>query len=147
MKIIIAKNAGYCFGVRDAVNMAHDVAEKEGEVYMLGDIVHNERVVKDLGNSGAKVVNSLDEVPKDGTVLFRAHGTKNEVWDEAREKKMNIVDATCPLVHKIHEDVRNLYAENQNVYGDPVAQYQENVQDKVDERIRAEQHLRRIRGY
>ena len=54
---------------------------------MLGDIVHNERVVEDLDNSGAKVVNSLDEVPKDGTVLFRAHGTKNDVWDEAREKK------------------------------------------------------------
>jgi len=115
MKIIIAKNAGYCFGVRDAVNMAHDVAKKEGEVYMLGDIVHNERVVEDLDNSGAKVVNSLDEVPKDGTVLFRAHGTKNEIWDEAREKKMNIVDATCPLVHKIHEDVRNLYAEGRKI--------------------------------
>ena len=115
MKIIIAKNAGYCFGVRDAVNMAHDVAKKEGEVYMLGDIVHNERVVEDLDNSGAKVVNSLDEVPKDGTVLFRAHGTKNDVWDEAREKKMNIVDATCPLVHKIHEDVRNLYAEGRKI--------------------------------
>ena len=115
MKIIIAKNAGYCFGVRDAVNMAHDVAKKEGEVYMLGDIVHNERVVEDLDNSGAKVVNSLDEVPKDGTVLFRAHGTKNEVWDEAREKKMKIVDATCPLVHKIHEDVRNLYAEGRKI--------------------------------
>ena len=115
MKIIIAKNAGYCFGVRDAVNMAHDVAKKEGEVYMLGDIVHNERVVEDLDDSGAKVVNSLDEVPKDGTVLFRAHGTKNEIWDEAREKKMNIVDATCPLVHKIHEDVRNLYAEGRKI--------------------------------
>ena len=115
MKIIIAKNAGYCFGVRDAVNMAHDVAKKEGEVYMLGDIVHNERVVEDLDDSGAKVVNSLDEVPKDGTVLFRAHGTKNEIWDEAREKKMNIVDATCPLVHKIHEDVRNLYSEGRKI--------------------------------
>ena len=48
MKIIIAKNAGYCFGVRDAVDMAHDIAKQEGEVYMLGDIVHNERVVNDL---------------------------------------------------------------------------------------------------
>ncbi|MBI72001.1 MAG: 4-hydroxy-3-methylbut-2-enyl diphosphate reductase [Candidatus Marinimicrobia bacterium] len=115
MKIIIAKNAGYCFGVRDAVNMAHDVAKKEGEVYMLGDIVHNERVVEDLDNSGAKVVDSLDEVPKDATVLFRAHGTKNDIWDEAREKKMNIIDATCPLVHKIHEDVKNLYAEGRKI--------------------------------
>ena len=87
MKIRIAKDAGYCFGVRDAVNLAYDTSEKYGSVYMLGDIVHNERVVEDLDNSGAKVVNSLDEVPKDGTVLFRAHGTKNEIWDEAREKK------------------------------------------------------------
>ena len=55
MKIIIAKNAGYCFGVRDAVNMAHDVAKKEGEVYMLGDIVHNERVVEDLDNLEQKL--------------------------------------------------------------------------------------------
>jgi len=59
MKIIIAKNAGYCFGVRDAVDMAHDIAKQEGEVYMLGDIVHNERVVNDLNNAGAKVVNSF----------------------------------------------------------------------------------------
>ena len=70
MKIIIAKNAGYCFGVRDAVDMAHDIAKQEGEVYMLGDIVHNEKVVSDLNNAGAKVVNSLKDVPKNGTVLF-----------------------------------------------------------------------------
>ena len=55
MKIIVAKDAGYCFGVRDAVNMAYDATEKYGSVYMLGDIVHNERVVKDLANAGAKV--------------------------------------------------------------------------------------------
>ena len=53
MKILIAKDAGYCFGVRDAVNMAYDAAEKFGDVYMLGDIVHNENVEKDLSISGA----------------------------------------------------------------------------------------------
>ena len=68
MKIIIAKNAGYCFGVRDAVDLAHDIAKKEGKVYMLGDIVHNERVVDDLNNVGAKVVKSLKDVPENGTV-------------------------------------------------------------------------------
>ena len=67
--------------------MAHDVAKKEGEVYMLGDIVHNERVVEDLDNSGAKVVNSLDEVPEDATVLSESTWNQNDVWDEAREKK------------------------------------------------------------
>ena len=115
MKIIIAKNAGYCFGVRDAVNLAHDVAQKEGEVYMLGDIVHNERVVQDLDKSGAKVVNNLDEVPQDATVLFRAHGTKNDIWDAARERNMKVVDATCPLVHQIHKDVKNLYSEGRKI--------------------------------
>ncbi len=79
MKIIIAKNAGYCFGVRDAVDMAHDIAKQEGEVYMLGDIVHNERVVNDLNNAGAKVVNSLKDVPKNGTVLLEGQEQKKDV--------------------------------------------------------------------
>ena len=59
MKIVIAEDAGYCFGVRDAVNMAYDAAEKYGEVYMLGSIVHNEKVVEDLSNAGAKIVNDF----------------------------------------------------------------------------------------
>ena len=67
MNIIVAKSAGYCFGVRDAVNMAYETAEKYGNVYMLGDIVHNEKVVADLEKAGAKVVQNLDQVPKDTT--------------------------------------------------------------------------------
>jgi 4-hydroxy-3-methylbut-2-enyl diphosphate reductase len=108
VKITVAKDAGYCFGVRDAVNMAYDSAEKFGDVYMLGDIVHNEQVVEDLENVGTKVVESLDDVPKDSPILFRAHGTINELWDEAKSKKMNIIDATCPLVHEIHHEVKRL---------------------------------------
>ncbi len=115
MKIIIAKNAGYCFGVRDAVNMAYDIAEEKGEVYMLGDIVHNERVVGDLNHAGAKVVESLKDVPENGTVLFRAHGTKNDIWDEAKRMSLDVKDATCPLVHQIHKDVKELYAEGRKI--------------------------------
>jgi 4-hydroxy-3-methylbut-2-enyl diphosphate reductase len=115
MKIIIAKNAGYCFGVKDAVDLAHDIAKKEGRVYMLGDIVHNERVVNDLNNVGAKVVKSLKDVPENGTVLFRAHGTKNEIWKEAENMSLKIKDATCPLVHKIHKDVKKLYNEGRKI--------------------------------
>ena len=115
MKIIIAKNAGYCFGVRDAVNMAYDIADEKGEVYMLGDIVHNERVVGDLNHAGAKVVESLEDVPENGTVLFRAHGTKNDVWDEAKNRSLDIRDATCPLVHQIHKDVKDLYDEGRKI--------------------------------
>ena len=108
MKIILAKDAGYCFGVRDAVNSAYEMSKKYGEVYMLGDIVHNESVVSDLEKEGVKVVEKLDQIPKDKPVLFRAHGTAKEVWKKAEDKKMNIIDATCPLVHEIHDEVKVL---------------------------------------
>ncbi|MAQ44055.1 MAG: 4-hydroxy-3-methylbut-2-enyl diphosphate reductase, partial [Candidatus Marinimicrobia bacterium] len=115
MKITIAKDAGYCFGVRDAVNMAYDASEKYGEVYMLGDIVHNENVVEDLSKAGTNVVDSLDDIPNDKPVLFRAHGTVNKLWDEAKEKKMKVIDATCPLVHEIHSEVKKLAKDKRQI--------------------------------
>ena len=111
MKILLAKDAGYCFGVRDAVNLAYDTAKDHGEVYMLGTIVHNEKVVEDLSKSGTKVVNELVEVPSDKPILFRAHGTAPNVWDKANQKKLNIIDATCPLVTEIHDEIKKLEAE------------------------------------
>jgi len=108
VKVSIAKDAGYCFGVRDAVNMAYDATQKYGEVYMLGSIVHNEKVVDDLKTAGAKIVKNLSDVPKDSPILFRAHGTVGKLWDEARGKNMNIIDATCPLVYEIHHEVKKL---------------------------------------
>ncbi len=115
MKILLAKDAGYCFGVRDAVNLAYDTADKDGDVYMLGHIVHNENVVKDLDNAGAKVVDSLENIPKDKPVLFRAHGTSVETWDNANKKNMNIIDATCPLVLEIHDEVKKLESEGRKI--------------------------------
>ena len=115
MKIILAKDAGYCFGVRDAVNSAYDTSKKYGEVYMLGDIVHNESVVDDLEKNGVKVVSNLNQVPDDKPVLFRAHGTAKEVWKDAEKKKMNIIDATCPLVHEIHKEVKQLDKEGRKI--------------------------------
>ena len=115
MKIILAKDAGYCFGVRDAVNSAYEMSKKYGEVYMLGDIVHNESVVSDLEKEGVKVVEKLDQIPKDKPVLFRAHGTAKEVWKKAEDKKMNIIDATCPLVHEIHHEVKALHKEGRKI--------------------------------
>ena len=115
MKITITKDAGYCFGVRDAVNMAYDAAEKHGEVYMLGSIVHNEKVVNDLENAGAKIVKNLADVPDDSPILFRAHGTVNNLWEEAKAKNMNIVDATCPLVYEIHQEVKKLAEDGRQI--------------------------------
>jgi len=115
MKILIAKDAGYCFGVRDAVNLAYDTAEEHGDVYMLGHIVHNENVVKDLDDAGAKVVRKLEDVPDDKPILFRAHGTSTNVWDDAQNNNMNIVDATCPLVKEIHDEVIKLEKEGRKI--------------------------------
>ena len=112
MKILVAKDAGYCFGVRDAVNLAKKSGDDFQEVYMLGDIVHNETVVDDLNKRGSKVVKSLNDIPEDKPVLFRAHGTDPDTWKEAQKKKLNIIDATCPLVTEIHEEIKELESEN-----------------------------------
>ena len=108
MKIYVAKDAGYCFGVRDAVNLAYDSAKTYGEVYMLGTIVHNERVIEDLAKVGAKVVDSIDEVPENKPLLFRAHGTSPELWSEASKKNLKLIDGTCPLVTEIHHEIKKL---------------------------------------
>ena len=112
MKILVAKDAGYCFGVRDAVNLAKKSGQDYEAVYMLGDIVHNERVVSDLERSGSVVVNSVDDIPEDKPVLFRAHGTDPKIWKDAQKKKLNIIDATCTLVTEIHEEIKILESEN-----------------------------------
>ena len=115
MKVTVAKDAGYCFGVRDAVNLAYDKADEYGEVYMLGDIVHNEQVVEDLNKAGARVVDSVDNIPNDKPVLFRAHGTKTNIWSEAESRNLNIIDATCPLVHEIHKEVKKLAKDGRQI--------------------------------
>jgi len=115
MKIYVAKDAGYCFGVRDAVNLAKKTAKQYGDVYMLGHIVHNEHVVRDLEKTGTKVVRSLEDVPEGKPIMFRAHGTDTDVWKHAQQKKMNIVDATCPLVREIHDEVIKLEKEDRKI--------------------------------
>ena len=115
MKIFLAKDAGYCFGVRDAVNLAYDTAKNHGDVYMLGTIVHNERVIDDLSKAGAKVVNSIDDVPKDRPLLFRAHGTSPELWDKAKKNNIILIDGTCPLVTEIHHEIKRLDEEGRKI--------------------------------
>ncbi|MFC1543405.1 4-hydroxy-3-methylbut-2-enyl diphosphate reductase [Candidatus Neomarinimicrobiota bacterium] len=115
MEVRVAKDAGYCFGVRDAVNMAYKAGREHGSVYMLGDIVHNEQVVRDLADAGARVVSSLDEVPDGAPVLFRAHGTPVDIWEQAEARGIQVIDATCPLVREIHNEVRRISTDGRQV--------------------------------
>ena len=115
MKITITKDAGYCFGVRDAVNIAYDAAKKYGKVSMLGSIVHNEQVVADLDNAGVNIISNLDEIEENSPILFRAHGTVNNLWDEAKTRELNIIDATCPLVYEIHHEVKKIAEDGRQI--------------------------------
>lgn len=105
-QIILAKTAGFCFGVHRAVDMAYSMAGKEN-VYTYGPIIHNESVVEDLAKKGVGVVNSLKEaaaLPK-GTMIIRSHGISRHEMDSLKEMGFDIVDATCPFVKKIHRIV------------------------------------------
>jgi 4-hydroxy-3-methylbut-2-enyl diphosphate reductase len=113
-KINVAKHSGFCFGVKMAVNKALKEAKKSTNVVMLGDIVHNEHVIKIINEAGVKVVESLN-VDNPGTLLLRAHGTVSEIYEEARKKGYTIVDATCPLVLEIHERAQTLEKEGYTV--------------------------------
>lgn len=111
MKIHLAKSAGFCSGVKRAVRMALETAKNEHQpVYMLGEIVHNEHVVRELDQAGIQVVDSLDQIPS-GVLLIRAHGAVPEIYERARHKRVKIIDATCPLVLEIHNVARQLHEE------------------------------------
>ncbi len=102
MKVNIAENAGYCFGVRLAVNTAEENAAKYGHIYTLGHIIHNKNVVKELESKGVTAISSAKDAPEGSNILLRAHGVTTEEIDILKSKNCNIIDATCPFVKKIH---------------------------------------------
>lgn len=104
MKIILGKNAGFCYGVKNAVNGAKNAVKNNEIVYCLGDIVHNETVIENLKQGGLKFTNNIDEVKN--KVLIRAHGETNEVFEKLNKKGITILDFTCPNVIKTHEYVK-----------------------------------------
>jgi len=112
MEVIVAENAGFCFGVKRAIKMAFEAVDHpEGEVYSLGPIIHNPQEVERLARSGVKKVDALSQIPS-GTVIFRSHGVASpEVVEEALNKGLNVVDATCPFVTNAQKYTRQLIQE------------------------------------
>lgn len=106
-EVIVAKSAGFCFGVSRAVNMVFEEAEKDGKVYTCGPIVHNETVIRELETRGVEVIDPDTDCGNvcDGTVVIRAHGIPEETEKKMKKQGINIVDATCPFVKKIHNIV------------------------------------------
>ena len=106
MQIKVAKTAGFCFGVKRAVDTVYKEAGKKN-VYTYGPIIHNSEVVNDLKKKGVEVINSREELEalEEGTVIIRSHGVAREIYDLIHEKGLELVDATCPFVRKIHKIV------------------------------------------
>jgi len=103
LTVLMARPRGFCAGVDRAILIVERALERFGSpVYVRHQIVHNARVVADLESAGAIFVSELEEVPQDAPVVFSAHGVARSVVDEARGRSMLYLDATCPLVHKVH---------------------------------------------
>ena len=107
MEVILAKKAGFCFGVKRAVDTVYEQAEKGGKIYTYGPIIHNEEVVRDLEKKGVQVIASPEELERitEGTVVIRSHGVSEEICRKIEEQGLKCVDATCPFVKKIHDTV------------------------------------------
>jgi 4-hydroxy-3-methylbut-2-enyl diphosphate reductase len=106
MQIRIAKKAGFCFGVKRALQIAYKAARSHKNIFMLGDIVHNETVVKDMEKIGIKKIKTLAKV-KNAVLLIRAHGAGCNTVKKARRMGYKIIDATCPMVKEIHRLAKN----------------------------------------
>ena len=120
MQIKKAKVQGFCFGVAITVKKAEEAIAQRDDVTTLGHVVHNPQMVKSLADRGLKNATSIDEV-ESGTLFVRAHGLPIDVLEKAQEKNLTVIDATCPMVTKIHVQAEKLKGEGYKivVVGDP----------------------------
>ena len=116
MKIILARPRGFCAGVERAIRCVEKVLERYGPpVYVLNAIVHNGHAVQVLREKGAVFVRRLDEIPGGAYVLFSAHGVGPDRWEEAGERDLKVIDATCPLVEKVHREAKRFASQGYTI--------------------------------
>jgi len=116
MEVIVADNAGFCFGVKRAIKMANDTIDQApAGVKALGPLIHNPQVVSAFQRRGLTVVSELEEVEPESTVIIRSHGVGPEVKDDAVRRGLKIVDTTCPFVTKAQQYASKLIEENYKV--------------------------------
>ena len=115
-RVLLAKPRGYCAGVDRAVQTVEEALKLYGPpIYVRKEIVHNKHVVTTLQERGAIFVEENDEVPEGATVIFSAHGVAPEVYEQARQRGLRAIDATCPLVTKVHQEARRYAAADYDI--------------------------------
>lgn len=112
--IRVAESAGFCFGVKRAIEMAYEAIGVEPKLYSYGQLIHNKTVTDDLASKGLQIVENLDGLTE-GTLLIRSHGVGKALYDEAEAKGLKILDGTCPFVKKIHNIVHEKLAEGMGI--------------------------------
>ena len=116
MKIYLGTPRGFCAGVVRAIEIVEKAIEKFGApIYIKHEIVHNQYVVEALGKKGAITVEEVDDIPEGSSVIFSAHGSPPSDFDVARERNLKVIDATCPLVTKVHNEAKKYKAEGRRV--------------------------------
>lgn len=117
VEVDIDQNSGFCFGVVFAIQMAEDILDEEGHLFCLGDIVHNDEEVARLKAKGLEIIDHsrLQDLPENSKVLIRAHGEPPETYQLALEKKIELVDASCPVVLKLQNRVREAYNDDEQI--------------------------------
>ncbi|RKQ60468.1 4-hydroxy-3-methylbut-2-enyl diphosphate reductase [Thermovibrio guaymasensis] len=111
MEIKVAKSAGFCWGVKRAVNMAIDTLRKGKNTYCLGELIHNRREIERLKRLGMKFIDNMENLKRGDTVIIRSHGVSPRIIKELKNKGTSIVDATCPFVKDVHEKAMKLEKE------------------------------------
>ena len=112
MEIIIGKTAGFCYGVKNAVQNSEQELKQNEKLCCLGEIVHNSKVVKQLENMGMQFINDLNENLQKNTTIIRAHGVSKKVYEQAKNENIKLIDLTCPNVLKIHKIVSEYHKKN-----------------------------------
>jgi 4-hydroxy-3-methylbut-2-en-1-yl diphosphate reductase len=116
-RVLLASPRSFCAGVERAIEVVERALDQRGApVYVRKQIVHNEHVVADLESRGAIFVDELDEIPEGATTVFSAHGVSPAVRHEALERKLDVIDATCPLVSKVHAEARRFAARGNTIF-------------------------------
>lgn len=106
MEVIVGRYAGFCGGVKQAVEKTEKSTYNYKDIYCLGEVVHNKQVIENLEKNGLKIVNSIDEIPSGSKMIIRAHGEREETYLIALERKIEIIDTTCIFVETIHKKVK-----------------------------------------
>ena len=157
MKIILAKSAGFCFGVRRAVELTEQTAAKVAEsggaakVFTFGELIHNRDVVNRLREAGIAPIESLDEAQRGDYVIIRSHGVPKKIYEELEARGINFIDATCPFVSNIHRIVSAAYERGEQVFivGNPEHPETIGINGHCGNSaifIRGEEELRKLEG-